>query len=156
MLLSATLNPSTPNRFPIHPGIPWGVIAAEIAVARNLISIVDDDESVRRTTALLVSSFGFRAEAFESAESFLSSGYLNDTCCLVVDVQMPGVNGLELQGQLAAAGCRVPIIFITGYNDKESRRRAMQAGAVAFLAKPFGDEQLLQAIYSALRSTHKI
>lgn len=120
-------------------------------MAGNLISIVDDDESVRRTTTFLVRSFGFRAEAFESAETFLSSGCLNDTSCLVVDVQMPGMNGLELQGQLAAAGSRVPIIFITGYNDRESRRRAMQAGGVAFLAKPFSDERLLQAIRSALR-----
>jgi FixJ family two-component response regulator len=69
----------------------------------------------------------------------------------MVDVQMPGTNGLQLQSQLAAAGCRIPIIFITAYDDKESRRRAIRAGAVAFLGKPFGDEQLLQIIRSALR-----
>jgi FixJ family two-component response regulator len=123
----------------------------ECGVASNLISIVDDDESVRRTTTLLIRSFGLRAEAFESAEKFLSSGCLNDTRCLIVDLQMPGVKGLELQGQLAARGSRVPIIFITGCDDTESGHRAMQAGAVAFLAKPFRDEQLLQAIHSALR-----
>jgi FixJ family two-component response regulator len=99
---------------------------------------------------LLIRSVGFRAEAFESAERFLSSGCLKDTCCLIVDVQMPGVSGLELQSQLAAAGSRVPIVFITGYDDKESRRRAMQAGAVAFLVKPFSDDQLLQIIRSVL------
>ena len=120
-------------------------------MAKNLISVIDDDESVRRTTSRLIESFGFRAAAFESAESFLSSGHLNDTSCLIVDVQMPGMNGLQLQSQLAAAGCNIPIIFITAFDDKESRRRAMQAGAVAFLGKPFNDEQLLESIRLALR-----
>jgi len=120
-------------------------------VARNLISVIDDDESVRRTTALLIESFGLRAAAFESAEGFLKSGQLHDTACLIVDVQMPGMNGLQLQSHLAAEGCGIPIIFITAYDDRESRGRAMRAGAVAFLSKPFGDEQLLQTIRSALR-----
>jgi len=119
--------------------------------AGNLISIIDDDESVRRTTTRLIESFGFRAAAFESAENFLGAGDVNDTSCLIVDVRMPGMNGLQLQSQLAAADCRIPIIFVTAYDDKESRRRAMQAGAVAFLAKPFSDDQLLQWIRSALR-----
>jgi FixJ family two-component response regulator len=123
----------------------------EFTAARNPISIVDDDESIRRTTTRLIESFGFRAAAFESADAFLRSGQLHDTSCLVVDVQMPGIDGLQLQSQLAAAGCRIPIIFITAYDDKESRRRAMQAGAVAFLGKPFSDEQLLETIHSALR-----
>ena len=120
-------------------------------MARNLISVVDDDESIRRTTTLLIESFGFRAAAFESAEGFLKSGQLHDTSCLIVDVQMPGMNGLQLQSQLAAEGCGIPIIFITAYDDRESRRRAMQAGAVAFLAKPFSDEQLFQTIHSTLQ-----
>jgi FixJ family two-component response regulator len=119
-------------------------------VVKNLISVIDDDESVRRTTTRLIESFGFRAAAFESAENFLGSGHLNDTSCLIVDVQMPGMNGLQLQSQLAGAGCSIPIIFITAHDDKESRRRAMQAGAIAFLGKPFSDEQLLQGIRSAL------
>jgi len=119
-------------------------------VAKNLISVIDDDESVRRTTTRLIESFGLRAAAFESAENFLSSGHLNDTSCLIVDVQMPGMNGLQLQSQLAAADCRIPIIFITAFDDKESRRRAMQAGAIAFLGKPFNDEQLLESIRLAL------
>jgi FixJ family two-component response regulator len=123
----------------------------EPGAARNLISIIDDDESVRRTTIRLIESFGFRAAAFGSAESFLSSGQLDCSVCLIVDVRMPGMNGVELQSQLAATDSRIPIIFITAYDDKESRRRAMQAGAVAFLAKPFADEQLLQWIRSALR-----
>ena len=120
-------------------------------MTKNLISVVDDDESVRRTTILLIESFGLRAAAFESAESFLRSGQLHDTSCLIVDVQMPGMNGLQLQQHLAAEGCGIPIIFITAYDTKDSRRRAMQAGAAAFLGKPFGDEQLLQTIRSALR-----
>ena len=120
-------------------------------MAKNLISVVDDDESIRRTTTRLIESFGFRAAAFESADSFLRSGQLRDTACLIVDVQMPGMNGLQLQSHLAAEGRGIPVIFITAYDDKESRRRAMQAGAVAFLGKPFSDEQLLQTIRSTLR-----
>src|SRR5580693_5368704 len=120
-------------------------------MARNLISIVDDDESIRRTTTLLIESFGFRAAAFESADIFLKSDQLRDTACLIVDVQMPGTNGLQLQSHLAAKGCGIPIIFITAYDNKESRRRAIQAGAVAFLDKPFSDEQLLQTLRSALK-----
>ena len=119
-------------------------------MTRNLISVVDDDESIRRTTTLLIESFGFRAAAFESAETFLGSGQLHHTSCLIVDVHMPGMDGLQLQSQLAATGCRVPSIFITAYDDKESRRRAMQAGAVAFLGKPFSDQELLRTIHSAL------
>ena len=126
-------------------------LSREFTGAGNLISVVDDDESVRRTTTRLIESFGFQGAAFESAELFLASGQLHNTACLIVDVRMPRVDGLLLQSQLAAAGCRIPIIFITAYDDKESRQRAMQAGAVAFLQKPFGDEQLLEIIHSALR-----
>jgi len=116
----------------------------------NLISVVDDDESVRRSTRLLVESFGYRAAVFESAEGFLRFGQLRDTSCLVLDVQMPGMDGLELQTQLAAEGCGIPVIFITAHDDQESRRRALRAGAVAFLGKPFTDQQLLQAISFSL------
>jgi FixJ family two-component response regulator len=126
-------------------------LRGEFEVTKKLISVVDDDESIRRSTAFLIESLGFRATAFESAESFLNSGQLHSTSCLILDVQMPGMNGLQLQSELAAAGYRIPIIFITSYDDKESRGRAMQAGAVAFLGKPFSDEQLLQTVRSALR-----
>jgi FixJ family two-component response regulator len=124
-------------------------------VTESLISVVDDDESVRKTTTLLIESFGFRAAAFESADDFLRSGHLHDTSCLIVDVQMPGMNGLELQSHLAAAGCGIPIVFITAYESNDSRQRAMQAGAAAFLGKPFSDEQLLQIIRSALRFSQR-
>jgi len=117
----------------------------------KLISIVDDDESIRRTTKLLVESLGFRAAVFESAEQILKSEGLDRTSCLIVDVQMPGMDGLQLQSQLAAMGRSIPIIFITAYDSKETRRRAIQAGAVAFLGKPFTDEQLLETIQLALK-----
>ena len=120
-------------------------------MTKNLISVVDDDESIRRTTTFLIESFGFRAAAFESAESFLKSVQLHDTSCLLVDVQMPGMNGLQLQSELAAAGHSIPIIFITAFDNKDARQQAMQAGAVAFLGKPFNDEELHQAVRLALR-----
>ncbi len=121
-------------------------------MARNFISVVDDDESVRRSTTRLIESFGFRAAAFESAETFLRSRLRDDTSCLIVDVQMSGMNGLQLQSHLAAQGSGIPVIFITSYDERESRRRAMEAGAIAFLGKPFSDEQLLEAIRSALHT----
>jgi FixJ family two-component response regulator len=120
-------------------------------VRKQLISVVDDDESTRHSTALLIESFGFRAAAFESAESLFKSDQLHETSCLIVDVQMPGVNGLQLQRHLAASGYKLPVIFITAYDNKESRQQAMQAGAVAFLIKPFNDELLLETIRESLR-----
>lgn len=122
----------------------------EVEVVKGLVSVVDDDESIRRTTAFLIESLGFRAAVFDSAESFLKSGQLDVTACLILDVRMPGMSGLALQKQLAAASYRIPIVFITSYEDNESRGRALQAGAVAFLSKPFGDEQLLKTVRSAL------
>ena len=117
---------------------------------KNLISVVDDDASVLRTTTLLIESFGYRAAGFECAEAFLNSDQLHETSCLIVDVRMPGMSGLQLQRQLAAMGSKISIIFVTAYDDKASRLRALQAGAVAFLGKPFSDEQLLQTIRLAL------
>ena len=125
-------------------------LRVEFEAAKDLIAVVDDDESIRRTTTLLIESFGLRATAFESAESFLQSGQQHSTACLILDVRMPRMNGLQLQSELAAAGCSIPIIFITAYDDKDSRRRATKAGAVAFLSKPFNDEQLLETVHSVL------
>jgi FixJ family two-component response regulator len=126
-------------------------LRGQLEVAENLISLVDDDESVRRTTTLLIESFGFHSAAFDSAHSFLKSDQLHKTACLIVDVQMPGMNGLELQSHLATAGYKIPIIFVTAYDNKESRKQALHAGAIAFLGKPFSDKLLLQAIREALR-----
>ena len=118
---------------------------------KHLISVVDDDESTRKSTTLLIESFGFQAAGFESAESLLKSSQLHETSCLIIDLQMPGMNGLQLQSQLAAAGYKVPVVFITAYDKEESRQQALQAGAVAFLSKPFNDGLLLQTIRAALR-----
>src|SRR6516225_1280976 len=125
-------------------------LPSELKERKKLISVVDDDESVRRTTILLIQSFGFQAAAFESAESLLKAGQLQEASCLIVDVQMPGMNGLQLQRHLAASGYKIPIIFITAYDSKESRQQAMQAGAAAFLSKPFNDELLFQALRATL------
>jgi FixJ family two-component response regulator len=130
----------------IHSALP-----VQSRTRRNLISLIDDDESIRRTTTLLIQSFGFQAAAFESAENFLKSGQLDETSCLIVDVQMHGMNGLQLQRHLAASGYKLPIIFITAYDNKESRQQAIQAGAVAFLSKPFNDKHLLETIRATLR-----
>ena len=88
---------------------------------KHLVSVVDDDEAIRRTTTLLIESVGFRAAAFESAEAFMQSGQLHETSCLMIDLQLPGINGLQLQRLLAAEGSKIPIIFITAYDNNESR-----------------------------------
>jgi len=115
-----------------------------------LIAIVDDDESVREALQSLLKSMGLRAEGFVSAEDFLHSAPLPDTTCLILDVRMPGMGGLELQRQLAVAERRIPIIFITAHGDENARMQALRAGAVDFLAKPFSEEALLAAVHSAL------
>jgi FixJ family two-component response regulator len=116
-----------------------------------IISIVDDDESNREALRSLLRSVGFTAEAFASAEGFLNSDHLHHTGCLILDLGLPGMTGLELQQHLAAAKHRIPIIFITAYDDEAARARAFQAGAVGFLQKPFRDEALLHAVQVALR-----
>jgi FixJ family two-component response regulator len=121
----------------------------------QLLSLVDDDASVRKATAKLIRSFGFMVEVFASGEEFLCFGSLRITSCLVLDVQMPDMNGLQLQSHLSAEGYRIPIIFITAYPDEEIRAQALEAGAVAFLAKPFREEALLKGIRSALKPTEE-
>jgi FixJ family two-component response regulator len=116
-----------------------------------LISIVDDDVSIRNSTGRLVRSFGFRAEAFASALEFLGSGSVEDTACLILDVSMPEMGGLELQRQLAEVNRQIPIVFITATASEDEQRRAMKAGAVDFLRKPVGEQPLIKAIRVALR-----
>jgi FixJ family two-component response regulator len=118
--------------------------------ADSLISIVDDDDSLRNSLNNLIRSVGFRVQGFASAEAFLNSNQLHDTACLILDVRMPGISGLDLQRQLISADCRIPIIFITSHADGDARARALEAGAVDFLYKPFREEALLKAIDSAL------
>jgi FixJ family two-component response regulator len=116
-----------------------------------IVMIVDDDESIRRAARRLIKSYGFPVETFASAEDFLSSGRLHETACLVLDVQMPGLNGLELQSRLITDGHQVPIIFITAFNDESARAQALGAGALGYLVKPFEEADLLTAINVALR-----
>jgi FixJ family two-component response regulator len=117
-----------------------------------VISIVDDDESVREALQGLMRSVGFSVNGFASAEEFLNSDRLRNTDCLILDVRLPGMNGLELQRQLANSHSEIPIIFITSYEDDEVRARALNTGAVDYLLKPFNDEDLLDAIGAALKS----
>ncbi len=115
-----------------------------------LIAIVDDDDSLRNSLDNLLRSVGFRAQGFSSAEAFLHANQAPDTACLILDVRLPGMNGLDLQRQMVAANCRIPIIFVTAYADDDVRVRALEAGAVDFLSKPCREEDLLQAIEAAL------
>ena len=115
-----------------------------------LIAIVDDDDSLRNSLDNLLRSVGFRAQGFSSAEAFLHANQAPDTACLILDVRLPGMNGLDLQRQMVAAHCRIPIIFVTAYADDDVRARALAAGAVDFLSKPCREEDLLQAIEAAL------
>jgi FixJ family two-component response regulator len=115
-----------------------------------LIGIVDDDEAVRDSISSLVRSVGLRAMAFPSAESFLGSNWMHDSDCLILDVRMPGLSGLELQSRLAVMGLPIPVIFATAHYDDDDRARALDRGAVAFLRKPFTDEALIEAMCSAL------
>jgi FixJ family two-component response regulator len=117
----------------------------------SLISVVDDDTSVRESLQCLIRSFGFAVEAFASAEEFLKSGHLRDTRCLILDVRMPGMNGIELQRRLAAVHCDIPVIFITAHGDEAARSQALRDGAVCYLLKPFTEEALLNAIHVALK-----
>jgi FixJ family two-component response regulator len=117
-----------------------------------LVAIVDDDESVRNAVQGLMKVGGFPAQAFASAEEFLKSGQQRNSGCLIADIRMPGMSGLELQAQLNAERCRMPIIFITAHGDAKMRMRALRAGAVEFLAKPFDDEALLESVRAALQS----
>jgi FixJ family two-component response regulator len=115
-----------------------------------LIAIVDDDDHLRNSLDNLIRSTGFQAKGFSSAEAFLASNQADSTACLILDVRMPGMNGLELQGRIIAADWHIPIIFITSYEDDDVRVRALEAGAVGFLYKPFRDEELLDALNAAL------
>ena len=116
-----------------------------------LISIVDDDDALRNSLDDLIQSIGFRTQGFPSAEAFMSSNEARDTACLILDVRMPGMNGLDLQRQIVAANWRMPIIFVTSHADNDARVRALKGGAVAFLYKPFREEELINAIDAALK-----
>jgi len=116
-----------------------------------LIAVVDDDNSLRQSTQLLLRSAGYRAEVFASAREFLDSPRIDETACLLLDVRMPGMDGLELQRFLNEAQRQIPIIFITAHATDNAEQRARKAGVVDFLRKPVNDEKLLSAIQTALK-----
>jgi FixJ family two-component response regulator len=118
--------------------------------AESIVFIIDDDPLYRTSTERLVRSIGFRAQSFESARNFLSSRRPNVPSCLILDVRLPGLSGLDLQRELAEAGLHIPIIFVTGHGDIPMSVQAMKAGAVEFLTKPFRDQALLDAIGQAI------
>src|SRR5258708_3300438 len=118
----------------------------------KLVAIVDDDDSMRSALQGLLKAIGLPAQAFASAEEFLNSGQQHQTACLIADIRMPGMSGLELQARLNAEHCRIPTIFITAHGDTKMRMQALRAGAVEFLAKPFEDEALPESVRAALES----
>jgi FixJ family two-component response regulator len=118
--------------------------------AKPLISIIDDDESMREAIKGLVKSLGYRVEAAASAQEFLSSPHIRRTSCLITDMQMPGITGLELYQHLSTSGKPIPTILITAYPDDGVRERALAAGVIGYLSKPFDENDLLACIRSAL------
>ena len=118
----------------------------------KLVAIVDDDDSMRSALKGLLQSAEFSSQSFASAEEFLQSGQQHQIACLIADIRMPGMSGLELQAQLNAERCRIPIIFITAHGDEKMRMQALRAGAVEFMAKPFDDGALLESVRAALES----
>ena len=116
----------------------------------RLVAIVDDDESVQSALQDLIESDGFSTLCFGSAKQFLDSEARHNAVCLIADIRMPGMSGLELQEKLKAEGCRLPIIFITAHGDYEMRIRAIREGALEFLTKPFNDAVLLEMVHAAL------
>jgi FixJ family two-component response regulator len=119
----------------------------------KVISIVDDDCIVREAMADLIESLGYEVTTFESAELFLESGSLTNTSCVITDLNMPGLDGLELQSRLIAQGHPIPVIFVTAFPEERFRKRAMAAGAVGFLSKPFVEEALINCVEGALNGS---
>jgi two-component system, LuxR family, response regulator FixJ len=119
---------------------------------RRVVSVVDDDESLRRSIRNLLRSVGFGVETFASAEEFLMSAQRENTGCLVLDLRMTGMSGLDLLQHLAVADSLIPTVILTAHGDEETRRRSLQAGAVAFLDKPFRSDALLDAVRAATLS----
>jgi FixJ family two-component response regulator len=123
-----------------------------VATEPRIVAVVDDDESVRQALEGLLRSVGLPSEVFASAEEFLRSPHRSTTACVILDLRMPRMGGLALQEQLARDGDRIPIIILTAHGDGDTRRRALTAGAVAFMDKPCDDEALLGAVRAALRA----
>src|SRR5215472_13970499 len=127
-----------------HPG--------RSVTAPPLLSVVDDDESVRESLPDLLRELGFAVRAFSSAEEFLSSDCVDETSCLILDIAMPGMTGLELEQELKSRSQEIPIVFITAQRDDTTRARLLKRGAAGFLLKPFSDTALLTAVNTALQA----
>jgi len=154
------------SRYPVPPAVLASLYQGMIAPSfgerylfpmvtqakAKLVAIVDDDELMRSALQGLLKSAGLPAQAFASAEEFLKSGVQHETACLIADIRMPGMSGLDLQAKLNADHCRIPTIFITAHGDAQMRMQALRAGAAEFLAKPFDDEVLLDNVRAALES----
>ena len=137
----------------IAPLLPWRYIPDMATEAKTkLVVIVDDDELMRGALQGLLKAVGLPAQTFASAEEFLNSGLQRETACLIADIRMPGMSGLELQAKLNAERCRIPTIFITAHGDAKMRMQALRAGAAEFLTKPFDDEVLLENVRAALET----
>jgi len=119
---------------------------------QKIVAVIDDDESCRLAVQRLLKAADLSAKSFESAEAFLDSGQQRETGCLIADIRMPGMSGLELQSKLNSDHCPIPTIFITAHGDEKMRLQAMRGGAVTFLTKPFDGETLLEAVRLALES----
>jgi FixJ family two-component response regulator len=119
---------------------------------KKLVAVVDDDELCRTAVQRLLKASGFAATSFGSAEDLLKSGQLPEIACLIADIRMPGMSGLDLQAKLKAESCAIPIVFITAHGDEKMRLQAMRAGAVGFLAKPFDSGILLDRVRAALEA----
>jgi FixJ family two-component response regulator len=139
-----------PDRSALKPPNPHEGV--EVPKAKPLISVVDDDESMREAVRGLMKSLGYTAEAFASAEEFLNSRQVLRTSCLIADVQMPGMTGLELHRHLVGSGNKIPTILITAYPDDNARERALGDGVACYLSKPFDENDLLACIRSSLPS----
>ena len=118
----------------------------------KLVAVVDDDDLMRSALQGMLKSVGLPSQTFASAEEFLESGQLQQTACLIADIRMPGMSGLELQAKLNAEDCRIPTIFITAHGDTRMRMEALRAGAMEFMAKPFDDGVLLESVRAALEN----
>jgi FixJ family two-component response regulator len=123
-----------------------------IETNQKMVAVIEDDESYRVAVERLLKSAGLLAQSFGSADAFLNSGQQHHTGCLISDIRMPGMSGLELQAKLNSDHCPIPTIFITAHGDEKMRMQAMRGGAVKFLAKPFDGETLLEAVRMALKS----
>jgi FixJ family two-component response regulator len=155
--LSPLYSPCKGRRGPLYEGIIADTRAVAVILGimgtnekPKLVGIIDDSESIRTSLEGLMKAVGFPALAFSHAEEFLKSDRKKDIACLILDIRLPGMSGLELQARLNAEHSRIPIVFITAHGDEKMRMQALRAGAVEFLAKPFNDEALLQSVRAAL------